>query len=47
VKKLAKITTGKAKKRKARKKFLNATYGVTRGKITPFTENDRCEDRPL
>jgi hypothetical protein len=45
--KLAKSTTGKAKKRKACKKYLEATYGVDRGRVTSFTEYDRGEDRQL
>jgi len=30
-----------------RKEFLEATFGVDRGKLAPFTEADRGEDREL
>jgi hypothetical protein len=34
-----------AKKRKARKDFLEKSFGIDRGKLTSFTEADRMEDR--
>jgi hypothetical protein len=28
-----------------RKAFLDQTFGIDKGKVTPFTEEDRLEDR--
>jgi hypothetical protein len=31
--------------KKQRKTFLEQTFGIDKGKVTPFTEEDRLEDR--
>jgi hypothetical protein len=36
-----------AKKRKARRDFLEKSFGIGRGKLTSFTEADRGEDLEL
>jgi hypothetical protein len=35
------------KNKKARNQFFKQTFGIDSGKITPFTEKDRSEDRDL